>query len=66
MDIIGQYQSNIDSIKKEFKLSQYESFYEIFNRLFDAYTKLKQNQSKEIEDGTDTERKRGRSRKTDG
>jgi len=65
MDIIEQYQINIDSAKKEFGFHQNESLYEIFNRVYGAYQALKQNQSERIENGTDTRKKRGRPRKTD-
>ena len=54
------YCENMDWLKKEFAMSETASLYEVVNRLVDVYKTLKQNQSKEIEDGTRTESRRKR------
>ena len=56
------YSDNMDWLRKEFKLSQTTSLYEIVNILTDKYKELK-NQSKEIEDDRT---KKGKSRKGSG
>jgi hypothetical protein len=60
MDLMTKYQVNIEYLKKEFGLDDFTSLYELVNRTCDAYRALKQNQSKEIENGTRTESRRKR------
>ena len=60
MDVMTKYQISIEYAKKEFGLNEYSSLYEIVNRLVDGYRMLKENQSKEIENGTRTESRRKR------
>ena len=57
---LSMYCENMDFLKKEFNMCETTSLYEVVNRLCDEYKALKQNQSKEIENGTRTESRRKR------
>jgi hypothetical protein len=54
------YCDNMDWLKKEFKMSETSSLYDVVNKLCDEYKVLKNNQSKEIENGNRTESRRER------